>query len=139
LISQRAEKEALFPLSDQLPLGRLAGGGDPVPLRSGGVHGSDGITTGDDPIPFRDLPRPRQPAEPVPGATRPFGLRYAIAPTPSDSALTLDLDRIRYDEVGQIALAWDDTAWVPLVEHSMGLTLHTTGQIPREDEIHDKT
>jgi hypothetical protein len=136
VISQRAEKEALFPLSDQLPLGRPVGGGDPVPARSGGVHGSDGVTTGDDPVPFRELPPPRRT---VPGATRPVGLRYAQRPAASETTVQLDLERIRYDEATQIALAWDDTSWIPLIEHSMGLTLRTTGQIPREDEIHDKS
>jgi putative ATP-grasp target RiPP len=153
LISQGVVRESLFPLTDQLPLGRLVSGGDPVPLRSGGVYGSDGVTTGD-PEPFPALfpkapdgdapgrPLRRSHVEAADGAepvTKPFGLRFATVPAETASTVRLDLRRIRYDEAGQIALAWDEAGWIPLIEHSMGLTLRTTGQIPREDEIHDKS
>jgi putative ATP-grasp target RiPP len=70
------------------------------------------------------------------GGVRPFGLRFATLP---QRAIDLPLDTIAYDDDAQVALARDGAGWAPLANHSMGLTLRTTGQIPREDEIHDKS
>jgi putative ATP-grasp target RiPP len=75
---------------------------------------------------------------PAPGGprVRPFGLRFARVPARSAD---LDLGLVSYDDVRQIAVARDGDALVPLAGHRMGLTLQTTGQIPREDEVYDKT
>ncbi|MGA8113481.1 MAG: putative ATP-grasp-modified RiPP [Actinocatenispora sp.] len=69
-------------------------------------------------------------------AIRPFGLRYARTP---GNPIDLDLDQIGYDEVRQIAVAADGPHWVPLTDHSMSVTLQTSGESPREDEIYDKS
>lgn len=67
---------------------------------------------------------------------RPFGLRFARRPR---RPVELDLDRVRYDEQRQIALAPDGSDWVPLANHSLSVTLQTSGNSPREDEIYDKS
>ncbi|MFI5959288.1 putative ATP-grasp-modified RiPP [Cryptosporangium sp. NPDC051539] len=121
MTSQHAAYATVFPISDQLPLGRAM----MAALRSGEPLGSDGVKTGHDPD--------ERPAE---GAARPFGLRFATLP---EHGVELPLDAIAYDDDAQIALARDGAGWTPLIDHSMGLTLRTTGQIPREDEIHDKS
>lgn len=103
--------EELFPLADALPLGTSAAALDGPDLGGG----------------------PRR----TPG-TGPFGLRFAVVPV----ADGLDLDAVRYDDVRQVAVLRDAAAGgreVPLHRHSMGVTLRTTGQVPREDEIHDKS
>lgn len=74
---------------------------------------------------------------PAEGAqARPFGLRFAQPPR---QPVELDLDQVRYDEERQIALVPDDTGWVPLADHSLSVTLQTSGDGPREDEIYDKS
>lgn len=85
-----------------------------------------------DQFPLSEGSRPPAPGSPV----RPFGLRFARVPSPRAD---LDLDLVSYDDVRQIAVARDGDALVPLTGHRMGLTLQTTGQIPREDEVYDKT
>ncbi|TQS42448.1 putative ATP-grasp-modified RiPP [Cryptosporangium phraense] len=127
-VNQQAAYAAVFPISDQLPLGRAA----LAALRSGEVLGSDGVKTGHDP----DERPVEGAARPVEGAVRPFGLRFATLPR---NGVELPLEAISYDDDAQVALARDGAGWTPLTEHSMGLTLRTTGQIPREDEIHDKS
>lgn len=67
---------------------------------------------------------------------RPFGLRFATAPT---GTVELDLDEVDYDDALQIAVARDGDRWVPLARHSMGVTLQTSGRSPHEDEIYDKS
>jgi len=144
--SQHAAYAAVFPISDHLPLGRataihsLRVGA----VRSGDVLGSDGVKTGHD---ADDHPTNPDVVGTV-GATgtagaagtvstaRPFGLRFATLP---QGAVDLPLDAIVYDDDAQVALAREGAGWAPLAGHSMGLTLRTTGQIPREDEIHDKS
>lgn len=121
MTSQHAAYAAVFPISDQLPLGRAMF----TALRSGEVLGSDGVKTGHDPD-----------ERPTEGTVRPFGLRFAQLP---QNSVELPLESISYDDDAQVALARDGGGWTPLTEHSMGLTLRTTGQIPREDEIHDKS
>ncbi len=69
-------------------------------------------------------------------AARPFGLRFARPPR---NPIDLDLDRIEYDEERQISLALDGTEMVPLTDHSLSVTLQTSGSTPREDEIYDKS
>jgi hypothetical protein len=129
--SQHVAYAAVFPISDQLPLGRLTAELATVgrgALRSGDVLGSDGVKTGQDPD--------ERPADGSAGVRRPFGLRFATLP---QAGVELPLDLIAYDDDAQVALARDGEHWTPLADHSMGLTLRTTGQIPREDEIHDKS
>lgn len=79
-------------------------------------------------------------AVPGPGtrrhAARPFGLRFARTPS---NPVDLDLDRIDYDEERQIAVAADGPRWVPITDHSLSVTLQTSGASPREDEIYDKS
>ncbi|MFG1928567.1 putative ATP-grasp-modified RiPP [Cryptosporangium sp. NPDC048952] len=128
MTSQHAAYGAVFPISDQLPLGRITADLASMALRSGEVLGSDGVKTGHDPD--------EHPTGPELGGVRPFGLRFA---TPPERAVDLPLDTIAYDDDSQVALARDGAGWAPLANHSMGLTLRTTGQIPREDEIHDKS
>ena len=67
---------------------------------------------------------------------RPFGLRFARPPR---QPVELDLAQVRYDEERQIALVPDGTGWVPLADHSLSVTLQTSGDGPREDEIYDKS
>ncbi len=67
---------------------------------------------------------------------RPFGLRFARAPR---NPVDLDLDQIEYDEERQISTAMDGTERVPLTDHSLSVTLQTSGSTPREDEIYDKS
>jgi putative ATP-grasp target RiPP len=139
--SQHAAYAAVFPISDQLPLGRVTAELMTRALRSGDLIDSDGVKTGSDPDerPAGDFTAVLAPSgQPAAGPQlgRPFGLRFATLPR--DSA-ELALDTIAYDDDAQVALARDGASWVPLVNHSMGLTLRTTGQIPREDEIHDKS
>lgn len=67
---------------------------------------------------------------------RPFGLRFARPPA---QPVALDLDAVRYDEDRQITLAPDGGEWVPLADHSLSVTLQTSGDGPREDEIYDKS
>ncbi|GAA0237280.1 putative ATP-grasp-modified RiPP [Cryptosporangium japonicum] len=133
MTSQHAAYGAVFPISDQLPLGRITADLASMALRSGEVLGSDGVKTGHDPDEASgpDLVSPEDA-----GAARPFGLRFATLP---DRAVNLPLDTIAYDDDSQVALAREGAGWAPLANHSMGLTLRTTGQIPREDEIHDKS
>jgi len=103
--------DELFPLADGLPLGTSAAVLDP--------------------------PDPQDRGPGTPGAA-PFGLRFATVP----AADPLDLDAVRYDEARQVAVLRDEADGhreVPLHRHSMGVTLRTTGQVPREDEIHDKS
>lgn len=71
-------------------------------------------------------------AEPV----RPFGLSFARRPR---QPVELDLAQVRYDEDRQIAIAPDGPDWVPLTDHSLSVTLQTSGDGPREDEIYDKS
>ncbi|GAA4217263.1 putative ATP-grasp-modified RiPP [Actinocatenispora rupis] len=66
----------------------------------------------------------------------PFGLRFAQRPT---SSIDLDLDLVSYDEEAQLAVARDGDRWVPLIDHRMSVTLQTSGETPREDEIYDKS
>jgi hypothetical protein len=129
--SQHAAYAAVFPISDQLPLGRMSAQVAHRSFRSGDVLGSDGVKTGHDPD-----ERPTGGSSAQAGANRPFGLRYAVIPADSIDLRPGDID---YDEQAQVALARDDAGWIPLINHSMGLTLRSTGQIPREDEIHDKS
>jgi hypothetical protein len=135
--SQHGAYAAVFPISDQLPLGRAVAEVARVAevgrgaVRSGDVVGSDGVKTGHDPD-----ERTTGGSSTQGSANRPFGLRFAIVPGDS---VDLRLEAISYDEQAQVALALDDAGWTPLIQHSMGLTLRTTGQIPREDEIHDKS
>lgn len=130
MTSQHAAYGAVFPISDQLPLGRITADLASMALRSGDVLGSDGVKTGHDPD---DHSTGRSTSSPD---ARPFGLRFATLP---QQAIELPLDTIAYDDDAQVALARDGAGWAPLATHSMGLTLRTTGQIPREDEIHDKS
>jgi putative ATP-grasp target RiPP len=133
--SQHAAYAAVFPISDQLPLGRamtihsLRVGA----VRSGDVLGSDGVKTGHD---TDERTTGATGPDEILGAPRPFGLRFATLP---QRAVELPLDAIVYDDDTQVALAKEGSGWAPLADHSMGLTLRTTGQIPREDEIHDKS
>jgi hypothetical protein len=128
--SQHAAYAAVFPISDQLPLGRAAAEMGRRATRSGEQLGSDGVKTGHDPD---ERPTGGTAAQ---VANQPFGLRYATLP---GDGVEVHLDAIEYDEQAQVALARDETGWTPLIQHSMGLSLRTTGQIPREDEIHDKS
>ncbi|HEY3507187.1 MAG TPA: putative ATP-grasp-modified RiPP [Actinocatenispora sp.] len=66
----------------------------------------------------------------------PFGLRFARRPSTS---IDLDLDHVGYDEQAQVAIARDGDRWVPLIDHRMSVTLQTSGETPREDEIYDKS
>jgi putative ATP-grasp target RiPP len=68
--------------------------------------------------------------------SRPFGLRFARPPR---GRIDLDLDQVRYDEERQVAVALDGPDWVPLADHSLSVTLQTSGDGPREDEIYDKS
>jgi putative ATP-grasp target RiPP len=68
-------------------------------------------------------------------AVRPFGLRFARRPR---TRVELDVDSIGYDDERQVAIAVDGDGWVPLARHSMSVTLQTSGETPREDEIYDK-
>ena len=102
-------RTGVFPLSDQLP---LVSRRRPVRAVSPDAHPTE---------------HPK---------VRPFGVRFATVPA---DAVDLDLDAVGYDDDRQIATAWDGTARVPLTRHAMGITLRTTGEIPREDEIHDKS
>ncbi len=118
----------MFPLSDQLPLGRSAAstavpGGAAVTC---GAQASDAVIC---------EPGPEAPSGSGLSAGRPFGLRFASLPS---ETLDLDLDTVSYDTRRQVAVARDGDQLVPLAAHSMGLTLQTSGQIPREDEIFDK-
>ena len=139
MTSQHAAYAAVFPISDQLPLGRATAINSlrVGAVRSGDVLGSDGVKTGHDPDEHPtgssgpDLVTPD-----AVDAARPFGLRFATLP---QRAVDLPLDAIAYDDDAQVALAREGSGWAPLADHSMGLTLRTTGQIPREDEIHDKS
>lgn len=131
MTSQNAAYAAVFPISDQLPLGRAVAEMLRKAARSGELLGSDGVKTDHDPD-----ERPNGASTIQLGANRPFGLRFATAP---GNQVDLRLEAIGYDEQAQIALALDAGGWTPLIQHSMGLTLRTTGQIPREDEIHDKS
>jgi hypothetical protein len=128
--SQHAAYAAVFPISDQLPLGQATAQVARRSFRSGDVLASDGVKTGHDPD-----ERPTGGSSAQMRGNQPFGLRYAIVP----DAVDLQLEDIGYDEQAQIALAKDEGGWTPLITHSMGLTLRSTGQIPREDEIHDKS
>ena len=114
-----------------LSLGRATAELATMALRSGDLLGSDGVKTGHDPD-----EHPTGGTGPELTGARPFGLRFATLP---DRAVDLPLDTIAYDDDTQVALARDGAGWAPLADHSMGLTLRTTGQIPREDEIHDKS
>jgi hypothetical protein len=127
--SQHAAYAAVFPISDQLPLGRAAAEIARQATRSGELLGSDGVKTGHD-------PDERSSGGAESQANQPFGLRFATQP---GEGVDLRLETIGYDEDAQVALAKDEAGWTPLIRHSMGLTLRTTGQIPREDEIHDKS
>lgn len=133
MTSQHAAYGAVFPISDQLPLGRITADLASMATRSGEVLGSDGVKTGHDPD---DHPTGVSGSSSDAGSVRPFGLRFA---TPPQRAIDLPWDTIAYDDDAQVALARDGAGWAPLATHSMGLTLRTTGQIPREDEIHDKS
>lgn len=66
----------------------------------------------------------------------PFGLRFARRPSTS---IDLDLDHVGYDERAQLAIALDGDRWVPLIDHRLSVTLQTSGETPREDEIYDKS
>ncbi|GAA3394540.1 putative ATP-grasp-modified RiPP [Cryptosporangium minutisporangium] len=145
MTSQHAAYAAVFPISDQLPLGRATADLATMALRSGDLLGSDGVKTGHDSDERPtggsgvELALPDRSAAAAPDRTaagRPFGLRFATLP---QNAVDLSLDAIAYDDDTQVALARDGAGWTPLIHHSMGLTLRTTGQIPREDEIHDKS
>ena len=131
MTSQHAAYAAVFPISDQLPLGRTTADLARTAWRSGDLLGSDGVRTGQD---ADDRPTPVELTDEA--LERPFGLRFATLPQDS---IDLPLDTIAYDDDAQVALARDGAGWTPLINHSMGLTLRTTGQIPREDEIHDKS
>jgi putative ATP-grasp target RiPP len=128
---QHVAYATVFPISDQLPLGQATAQLARRAVRSGDLLASDGVKTGHDPD-----ERPTSGSSAQAGPNRPFGLRFATVPA---DAVDVQLDAIDYDEHAQIALARDEAGWVPLINHSMGLTLRTTGQIPREDEIHDKS
>jgi putative ATP-grasp target RiPP len=130
--SQHAAYAAVFPISDQLPLGRSTAihSLGVAAVRSGDVLGRDGVKTGCDPDEHTGDESLR------PDGPRPFGLRFATRP---QRPFVLPLDAIIYDDDAQVALAREGAGWAPLADHSMGLTLRTTGQIPREDEIHDKS
>ena len=131
MTSQNAAYATVFPISDQLPLGRATAEVAHKAVRSGELLGSDGVKTD------HDLDeRPTGGSSIQCDANRPFGLRFATAPS---NQIDLRLEAIGYDEQAQVALALDEEGWTPLIQHSMGLTLRTTGQIPREDEIHDKS
>jgi len=134
--SQHAAYGAVFPISDQLPLGRITADLASMALRSGELLGSDGVKTGHDPDERPAGGSGSELTSPDAGIARPFGLRFA---TPPQRAIHLPLDTIAYDDDAQVALAREGAGWAPLAHHSMGLTLRTTGQIPREDEIHDKS
>lgn len=121
-------RDEMFPLSDQLPLGRSAA--------STAVAGSTAVACGaqaSDAVICE--PRPDSPAQPGARSHRPFGLRFATLPS---ETFDLDLDAVTYDARRQMAVARDGDRVVPLAAHSMGVTLQTSGQIPREDEIFDK-
>ncbi|SHN44583.1 putative ATP-grasp-modified RiPP [Cryptosporangium aurantiacum] len=133
--SQHAAYAAVFPISDQLPLGRATADLATMTLRSGNLLASDGVKTGHDPD-ERPAAALAVPEAPEAATEQPFGLRFATRP---QGAVDLPLDAIAYDDDTQTALARDGAGWTPLIHHSMGLTLRTTGQIPREDEIHDKS
>jgi putative ATP-grasp target RiPP len=68
-------------------------------------------------------------------AVRPFGLRFARRPR---GHVALDLESVGYDEERQVGIAVEGDRWVPLARHSMAVTLHSSGETPREDEIYDK-
>ena len=136
MTSQHAAYGAVFPISDQLPLGRVTAELASLALRSGDVLGSDGVKTGHDSDEHTAGDSGPTSSFPETGGARPFGLRFAMLP---QRAVDLPLDTIAYDDDAQVALARDGAGWAPLATHSMGLTLRTTGQIPREDEIHDKS
>lgn len=136
MTSQHAAYGAVFPVSDQLPLGRVTVDLASMAFRSGELLGSDGVKTGHDADEHTAGSSGPELASPGAVGPRPFGLRFATSPT---GAVDLPLDTIAYDDDTQIALARDGAGWAPLADHSMGLTLRTTGQIPREDEIHDKS
>ena len=131
MTSQNAAYAAVFPISDQLPLGRAGAEVARKAVRSGELLGSDGVKTDHDPD-----ERTTSGSSIQRSANQPFGLRFAILPS---NNIDLRLETIGYDEQAQVALALDEGGWTPLIQHSMGLTLRTTGQIPREDEIHDKS
>lgn len=136
MTSQQAAYAVVFPISDHLPLGQATADLTLLTVRSGDLLGSDGVKTGSGPdersassslAPEVDTAQPLE---------RPFGLWFATSPAES---VDLRLETIAYDDDAQVALALDGARWTPLIQHSMGLTLRTTGQIPREDEIHDKS
>lgn len=67
-------------------------------------------------------------------SVRPFGVRFATTP----ASIDIDLHSVRYDTDRQIAVINVDSKWVPLLDPKLGLTLHTTGTVPTEDEVFDK-
>ncbi len=73
---------------------------------------------------------------PMQSPSRPFGLRFAVTPS---TTIDIDLDAIDYDEDRQIAMTWSGGQRVPLTDHRMGVTLQSSGEVPREDDIWDKS
>lgn len=113
------------------PRSTPAGGADELfPLGDALATGTSGTAL--------DPSGPRHPA-----AGQPFGLRFARVPIRLEE---VDLTAVRYDEGRQLAVLRERPGpggtgggEVALHRHSMGVTLQTTGQVPREDEIHDKS
>lgn len=104
-------------------------------------HGC-GLMVPCDRIPQRKAPLTEQlplgatdaPEKPFRGRARPYGATFAV----TAAAIDIDLSTARLDPARNIAIVTRDGEDVPLSDPRLGLTLHSSGAFPHEDEIFDK-